>query len=197
MERTLRVTLSITLGLLCLALTSVKGHGLPEILLRALQADEGIIAKYDVAKNETAVVIFPYIGVDRRGSGYDTDVIAMTAGFTYAGRTLTATPQSVELGLLSYTRHKWRFEQERDRNLLIIVDNERIPSGNLNRVKGVPSNGSYHSYYQEQLAIFIPYETFVKMANGKKVVIQAGVYEIKLEKKHLELFRKLVSRMKP
>jgi len=52
-------------------------------------------------------------------------------------------------------------------------------------------------YYVETLAVSLPYDVFVKIANGKTVKMQAGRREFKLKEEHLEALRDIVSRMTP
>jgi len=49
----------------------------------------------------------------------------------------------------------------------------------------------------EALAVSVPYETFLKIANGTSVEMKLGVKEFKLKDEHLEGFRDLASRMVP
>lgn len=157
-------------------------------------------SKYDSLKNETAVLIDPVLKLDENNSNY---WVALTAGFTYPGQSLRVSPKSVELGIVTVSPYKWQFDKVKDRELKFIVDGEQIIIGTLDRVdfRTVPFNSIFSDrtelYFEEKLAGVISYETFQKIANGKKVVMKIGRDDSKLNRQNLEVISELASKMEP
>jgi hypothetical protein len=166
---------------------------------RPLIKEKDILVQYDPSKNETAVYIYPYLTIyQSERNFFAAETLSVTTGFTYSGQSSVATPKLVEFGLISHAK-LWRFSKERERKLTVIVDGEHLELGLLNRIKSktVPIINMQNLSYIENLALFIPLESFSKIANGENVFIEAGGYKVKLRKEHLKVFRKLLSRMKP
>jgi len=159
--------------------------------------EKGVLTKYEAAKNETSIYIYPYLQIYESERNFLTsETLTMTAGFSHTGKDTISKPSSVELGFISTVKTRWRFADERERKLTIVVDDERFELGTLNRIKTktVPMINQQNLRYIENLAVFVPFETFQKMAGAKKVVVKIGSYEIKLRKEHLEVLRELLSR---
>ena len=185
----------ILFALLTLPMTAQQPRKLSSIDTESLE--KGVLTKYDASKNETSVYIYPYVQIYKSGPNFLTaETLTMTAGFSYAGKDSASKPISVELGFISTVKTLWRFADERERKLTIIADDERFELGTLNRIKvrTVSMINQQDRRYLEDLAMFIPFETFQKMAEAKKVVVKVGSYEIKLRKEHLEILREILSR---
>jgi hypothetical protein len=70
---------------------------------------------------------------------------------------------------------------------------EHTPSFSVNS----PANSNSADYIRQEIAISLPYETFLRIAQGKKVQIRMGPREFKLGENHLEALRDLASRTVP
>lgn len=126
------------------------------------------------------------------------DEANFNASFTYPGRRLKAQPKEVRLSLTS-TSQDWKYTDFRE--LTAVVDGKRLKLGPLEQVPSftvsASANPNSDDYISERIAISLPYETFLRIANGTKVRIRMGPREFKLEHKHLEALRYLATRMIP
>jgi hypothetical protein len=152
-----------------------------------------IQATYDPAQDRTVVAFQPYVVTanfhDRNES------IAITAGFIHPGQALASRPQFIEFGVLSQSRGGWQFEKENERELTLVIDGETIKLGAMKLVTARRFElGRGALFYREDLAFTLPYESFVKMANAKKVAVKVGKTGLKLANEHLEVMRDLMSR---
>lgn len=157
--------------------------------------------RYDQHKAITLVRLYPMqvYGEPLASSKYTGgDEASFNASFTYPGRTLKAQPKKVRLSLTS-TSQDWKYTDFRE--LTAVVDGKRLKLGPLEQVPSftvsASANPNSDDYISERIAISLPYETFLRIANGTKVRIRMGPREFKLEQKHLEALRYLASRMIP
>lgn len=160
-----------------------------------------IETSYDAVKDTTTARLNPMqvYGEALASSSYvGDDGASFYASFTYAGRTLSAPPKRVLITLIS-TSEDWKYTDPR--KLIAVVDGKRLKIGPLEfapsfAVKALADSISADSVSQ-QIAISLPYKTFLRIANGKKVRIRMGPREFKLEESHLEALRDLAGRMEP
>jgi hypothetical protein len=84
-----------------------------------------------------------------------------------------------------------------DRSLIFLVDGERLKLGEMNWLDSryIPGGRYYSGSVIDELGLTIPWETFLKIANGKVVEFQVGTVEAKLEGPHLALLKKLIARV--
>jgi hypothetical protein len=126
------------------------------------------------------------------------DEARFNASFTYSGRILRAQPKRVLFSLTS-TAQDWKYTDFRI--LTALVDGKRLKLGPLEHVPAftvnAPANSNSDDYISQEIAISLPYETFVRIANGKQVQIRMGPREFELEKSHLEGLRDLATCMVP
>ena len=165
-----------------------------------------ITSKYDAGRNETTVFISQFLRLD---PGYQSDigVMAISASFTYAGQTKATPPAQVELKFLSVTQVGWMFRQEEERKLTIIVDDEVLLKGSVERTRTMkqsdatifndPRAPNYTEpyLYHEFLSALIPSESFIKLASSRKAVVQLGRKKLKLSPRHLSAFHRLAKAM--
>lgn len=111
--------------------------------------------------------------------------IRMQASFTYPGETF-AKPNTIFL-TFNISGANPIFNED-DLSLNFLVDKQRVPLGNM---KMTEEKGK--SVTRQTLTVSMPYEIFVKLAEGKKVEFQAGTLEYKLEPVHIEAFKNLAS----
>jgi hypothetical protein len=120
------------------------------------------------------------------------------ASFTHPGQSPSAPPERVLISLIS-TSGDWKYTDFR--KLTASVDGKRLKLGPLVRAPSftvsAPSDSSVNDSTRQEIAISLPYGTFLRIAKGKKVRIRMGPREFRLEESHLEALRDLVSRMAP
>jgi len=183
----MRVILSLAVVLTC------AGPGLAQ--------DGKIETSYDEVKDTTSVRLNPMqvYGESLASSNYvGNDGARFYASFTYAGRTLSALPKRVLITLIS-TSEDWKYKASL--KLTALVDGKRLEIGPLEYapsfVVKAPADSISADSVSQQIAISLPYKTFLRIANGKKVRIRMGHREFKLEENHLEALRHLAGRMNP
>jgi hypothetical protein len=156
---------------------------------------------YDQVKEITTVRLNPMqvYGEPLASSDYiGGDEASFNASFTYSGRTLRAQPKRVLFSLTS-TSQDWKYTDYR--KLTALVDGRRLTLGPLEHVPSFTVNASANpnsdDYIRQGIAVSLPYKTFLRIANGKKVQIRMGPREFELGKNHLEALRDLATRMVP
>ena len=156
---------------------------------------------YDQIKEITTVRLYPMqvYGEPLASSQYiGSDEASFNASFTYSGRTLRAQPKRVLFSLIS-TSQDWKYTDFR--KLTALVDGRRLTLGPLEHVPSFTVNASANpnsdDYIRQGIAVSLPYKTFLRIANGKKVHIRMGPREFELGKNHLEALRDLATRMVP
>jgi hypothetical protein len=150
---------------------------------REFKHNAKIESKYDRFEDETHVRLEP-----KRVLGGFMEDVKMGASFFYKGQKLSK-PEYFIIFFVSDTKG-WRFLDEAQRELVALADGERLPIGTLDRDSKVRSGG----WVSEIMVKEVPYETFLKIVNGKKVEMKLGRYELKLKEEHLEALRDLASR---
>ncbi|HET6892715.1 MAG TPA: hypothetical protein VFH31_16545 [Pyrinomonadaceae bacterium] len=183
-----------TCGMLALAQAKTKAQ-------RIFTHNGTIETSYDQVKEITTVRLNPMqvYGEPLASSQYiGGDEASFNASFTYSGRTLRAQPKSILFSLTS-TSQDWKYTDFR--KLTALVDGRRLTIGPLEHVPSftvnAPANANSDDYISQGIAISLPYKTFLRIANGKKVQIRMGPREFELGENHLEALRYLATRMVP
>lgn len=180
----LRVVM-LTAGLLVPGV--VAAQGIPE------SPPAKIDGKFSIARFEAddrTVVALAH----QKVGGEKSCAIWVSAGFTYVGK-LTAPPERAYIAFVrDSTDEPTRLKSEAERTLVFSVDGETLRLGPMPSVKEVVTG---YSLVTQGLLLPIPYETFSKIANAKKVGVQLGPLEFSLTEKNLQDFRDLQQRMKP
>jgi hypothetical protein len=180
------------------AIAQQDGNATPQRIF----TDNGKIeTSYDQAKEITTVRLMPMqvYGEPLASSNYmGSDEARFNASFTYSGRTLRAQPKRVLLSLIS-TAEDWKYTDFR--KLTALVDGKRLKLDPLEHVPSFtvnpPANSNSDDYVSQEIAISMPYKTFLRIANGKQVQIRMGPREFGLGKNHLEALRDLATWMVP
>jgi hypothetical protein len=107
------------------------------------------------------------------------------ADLSYPGKT-PRQPEKVNLSFYASAVRPVFREEELELNFL--VDGERVPVGTMR----ITDEDKTKSLVKQTVSVALPYETFAKIARGKKVELQVGNLEYKLTDAHLESFRKLL-----
>jgi hypothetical protein len=112
----------------------------------------------------------------------------LLAGYEYKGQQ-KVTPAFVVLGFSSIeTTSHTEFMSVENRNLILLVDGERLPLGVLaERLFHIERVGN-----EERLELAVPLTTFMKIANAKMVEGRLGRVEFALKDPHLAALRALL-----
>jgi len=194
----LRFILSFAIVTTCATLGLAQASNPPQ---RIFTHKGNIETSYDLVKEITTVRFNPMqvYGEPFVSSNYiGGDEARFNASFTYSGRTLRAEPKRVLFSLIS-TSEDWKYTDFR--KLTALVDGRRLKLGPLEHVPSftvnAPANANTGDYISQGIAVSLPYKTFLRIANGKKVQIRMGPREFGLEKNHLEALRSLATWMVP
>lgn len=133
--------------------------------------------KYDKFKDETTVQFkrLPLTGTGRRLMSGET--LYLIGAFRFKGQTLAASVNVAYLGFISESEN-WLYL--RDRDLIALIDGERLVLGSAERDSDVGLGR-----VSEVLVFEIPHETLLRLANGTQVEMQLGLREFKLKDNHL------------
>ena len=113
--------------------------------------------------------------------------IRTSAEYSFAGKT-PMKPEKVSLYFYaSAARPMFR---EDDLELNFLVDGERIAAGNMR----LSDEEKTKSTVRQTVLVTLSYETFARIANGKKVELQIGTVEYKMTDIHLDAFKRLLAR---
>ena len=199
MKNHMRFVCSLAVVLTCAAPGFAQGAApaLPRVV-----AHEGKIeTSYDEVKDTTTARLTPMqvYGESLVSTNYvGDDGARFYASFTYPGRTLSAPPKRVLITLIS-TSEDWKYSDSR--KLTALVDGKHLKIGPLEYAPSfavkAPADSISADSVSQQIAISLPYKTFLRIANGKKVKIRMGPREFRLEENHLEALRDLAGRMAP
>lgn len=175
------------------AITAQETQKLPSDAIAYVE--DGISTKYEPVQNKTSVYAYLQVYESERNIA-SSETLTMSVGFSHTGKAVASKPNSMELGFISTVKTRWRFSEEKERKFIIVIDNEQFDVGALSRIKTRTFSviNQQNLRYVENLAIFIPFETFQKMAEAKKVAVKIGSYKFKLRKDHLKILRGLLSR---
>lgn len=199
MRNYLRLWLIVAITTICATL-GLGQHA--DTTSQRISAHNGRVeASYDQIKEITTVRLYPMqvYGEPLASSQYiGSDEASFNASFTYSGRTLRAQPKRVLFSLTS-TSQDWKYTDFR--KLTALIDGKRLDLGPLEHVPSFTVNASANAdsddYISQGIAVSLPYKTFLRIANGKKVHIRMGPREFELGKNHLEALRDLATRMVP
>jgi flagellar basal body-associated protein FliL len=199
MKNHMRFVLSLAIVITCAMLGLAQNAATTQ--QRIFTHNGRIETSYDQVKEITTVQLSPMqvYGEPLASSDYiGGDQARFNASFTYSGRTLRAQPKRVLFSLIS-TSEDWKYTDFH--KLTALVDGKRLQLGPLEHVPSftvnAPANTNSDDYISQAIAISLPYKTFLRIANGKKVQIRMGPREFKLEKNHLEALRDLATWMVP
>ncbi len=191
----------LTLAIVITSATLELAQDANTIPQRTFTHNGEIETTYDQIKEITTVRLNPMqvYGEPLASSNYiGGDEARFNASFTYPGRILRAQPKRVLFSLVS-TTSDWKYTDFR--KLTALVDGKRLKLGLQEHVPSftvnVSANANFDDYISQRIAISLTYETFLRIANGKKVQIRMGPREFELEKNHLEALRYLATRMVP
>lgn len=199
MKNRMRFILSLAVVITCAMLGLAQpARPTPQ---RVFAHDGKIDVSYDQVKDITTMRLHPMqvYGEPLASRDYlGGDEARFYASFTYSGRTLSVPPKRVLFSLIS-TSEDWKYTDFR--KLTALVDGKRLKLGPLEHAPSftvnAPANSNSDDHIRQEIAISVPYETFLQIANGRKVRIRMGPREFKLEENHLEALRELASQAVP
>ncbi len=92
----------------------------------------------------------------------------------------------------SYSRD-WRFLEERNRELNLLVDGQALRLGVMERVKHKINTSTYGVSVNELLFVTVPYEAFVRIAHARLIEMQLASSEFRLSDKQTQVLRDLLT----
>src|SRR2546430_8919599 len=92
----------------------------------------------------------------------------------------------------SYSRD-WRFLEERNRELNLLVDGQPLQLWVMERVKDKINTSTYGLSVNERLFMTVPYEAFVRIAHAKLIEMQLASSEFRLSDKQTQVLRDLLT----
>lgn len=140
-----------------------------------------ITDKYDRFKDVTIVRTSRML---LRGSSR---TIRTFAEYTFAG---TSTTKPEKISLYFYASSARPVFQVDNLELNFLVDDERVAAGTMR----LADEEKTKSTIRQTIVVTVPFDTFARIANGKKVELQIGTLEYKLTDMHLDAFRRLLAR---
>ncbi len=148
------------------------------------------ITRYDKFKDQTSIILAPFPVTGTIRYVMSSEMLGMGAMFIHPGQKLSRTVDKIALYFQSSSKD-WKYL--RDRQLIALIDGERVPLGEGERNSDIKLGG-----VEETLFFPISRETLARITNGKMVEIQlGGVREFVLKDKLLEALRDFESRMTP
>lgn len=131
-------------------------------------------------------------------SGMEPSKLEFDAIASFDGKTPTQEPRDVGIGIRSVSKKEW-FKDNRE--LTLVLDGERLPLGTMKRVRNactkIPPSGYGCSESDEKLDINMPYQTFLRIVEAKKVSGEVGVRKFALKDSDLEMMREFVKQIAP
>lgn len=142
--------------------------------------DVEVFDKYDRFRDATVISTSKMLV---RGSKRS---IRTNVEYNFAGKSQKE-PESVSLSFYASAARPLFREDNLELNFL--VDDTRVPLGELRMLEEEKTKTAT----KQTVVISVPYKTFARIANAKKVEFQIGTLEYKLTDIHLEAFRKLLA----
>lgn len=162
---------------------------------------------YDKTKNETTESIRLMTVVEKPGTiearfpggtgKLPSEILRMTAYFTYAGKTLVK-PESVMLGFLSIVQGEVKYKDTDE--VTVRVDGQSLNIGKLHvadRQIDTQMELKDVDYWRETLEVSVKTPEFLRIANGRKVTVQLGKTQFDLSAEHIKPLRALANRVGP
>jgi hypothetical protein len=147
-----------------------------------------ITSSYDRFKDETTVSLgkIRVFGTSYTPVKFGIAQFDVFGGFVCRGQQICK-PDQVALAFSALEAY-WEFRDFNNRNLILILDGERVPVGMVSQQEfNVPYVGN-----EERLGVILPYDVFRKIAMAQKVEAQLGRLEFSLNEKQLEGLSKLI-----
>lgn len=148
---------------------------------------EGKFVISDVGNERTVVAL-----AHQKVGGENACAIWVSAGYTYIGKA-QGTPERVYISFVRDSADEPKMlKSETERTLVLILDGEALKLGPMPSVKEVTTG---YSLATQGLMLHVPYETFRKITNAKKVNVYLGPLKFNLADGNLSDFRDLQARM--
>lgn len=148
-----------------------------------------IVTEYNKERDETKVELKQMKIVGAKIN--DEHVLNLTAYYIYPGKT-PAKPEEIVLGFVSASyNHERKFQELRE--LKASLDGKQVSLGTMELI----DSRLVSKYYKEVLGIFLPWDVFLRLIEGKKESQEMSIGNVRfaLERSHLEALRDLASRV--
>lgn len=148
---------------------------------------EGRFVVSDLGNERTVVAL-----AHQKVGGENACAIWVSAGYTYVGKA-RGIPERVYISFVRDSADEPKMlKSETERTLELILDGEALKLGPMSSVKEVTTG---YSLATQGLMLRMPYETFMKISNAKKVNVYLGPLKFSLTDGNLQDFRDLTARM--
>ncbi len=147
------------------------------------EKERKVVSLYDEEQNLTVVRFGPMHVAGTRNSIGE---LRLTAFYTYEGK-LFVRPKAIGMIFRSVSAPENRWENSARKDLEIIADDKTWAIPNVQVLDSRPGGSSL----TESLGVSLPYETFVALANAKRVKMRLGDRTFELTKQHLDALRNL------
>jgi hypothetical protein len=178
------------------------------LMLSQLSAESSQVkTAYDKTKNETTESLRLMTVMEKPGTiearfpggsrNLPSEILRMTAYFTYPGRTLVK-PESVMLGFLSIVQGEAKYKDTDE--VTVRVDGQSLSIGKLHvadRQIDTQMELKDVDYWRETLEVSLKTPEFLRIANARKVTVQLGNTQFDLSAEHIKSLRVLASRVGP
>jgi hypothetical protein len=195
--------LSVSLLFVCSVGTLSQDNSSNKPPVRKFKHKSKVETIYDKAKNLTTTYLRPMtlrylkssvearIISESRTDFLPSETLYMSAYFVSPGKVLSK-PEFVVIGFRSQALDQTKYANAL--TLTIKLDDSSIDLGSMQVTeRRIEAMGSYH-YLLVSFESSLPYETFQRMTNARKVMIRMAGEEFVLTTDHLEAFRDLLSR---
>lgn len=147
---------------------------------------EVVKSRYDEAEDRTMTGVFIPVSIRIRG---EITKLEISAHFSYRGRQLTASPDSVQI-VLSVP---CEYGSELDSEPIICFDGECSPY--QARGGGACAGGALRERTSHM--IDLPHESFLRITSSQKVTVQLQSSTVELTGEHIKVLQSLADRMSP
>lgn len=171
-KRTLTILFSV-----CAVLSVADGQNLP-----AASIDQQIERRYDRFKDQTTVRLKALI---IRQIAHPREELSLSVEATYTGEQ-RARPKDVRL-IFDSVAERYLYYNKAEAHF--IVDGKRLDAGAADMMNALPSPNRV----KVTLALTLPFDTFVEIANRKEVELKLGPTELRLLEKDLASLRVFAS----
>lgn len=172
--------------LLLLAILTIHTHAAAQNPSPPRSLDYPVKVEYDRFADRTDIYL-NYTLVQ----GEARDGLELSALAVHSGNKMAAPINTIMLSVASFSKD-WRY-LESSRTLRVIADGERLNLGEMDRRSSVVKRG----FVVEFLAVIIPKETFLKIANSEKVEMQLGRIEFELKPEMLGYMKDFAKLLNP
>lgn len=145
-----------------------------------------VSVSYNKTTDQTLVMLMPLRVWGGASSISGSDQMDMSVLFNYPKQTI-ATPRAVSLVIYANSISQGT-QSARERELIVTADDVRLELGEMSVLHRQQAKAG-GAFIFEVLSLPVPYEDWLRIANGKNVKMQVGGRSFTLSGKHLRAFK--------